>query len=163
MPAERVSMRRVREILRLKFECGSSDRAIAVAVSVARSTVQLCVARFAAAGLSWPLPGTLTEQGLEALLFAPLGGSKLGKRLKAEPDWAAIHRELRRPGVTLLLLWEEYPGSGGQNCTPKHSASLTARFARRKWSRPWWRASSPQTHAEAHRAPQAMAHDHRTG
>src|SRR5262252_3040847 len=78
MPAERVSMRRVREILRLKFECGSSDRAIAVAVSVARSTVQLCLARFAAAGLSWPLPATLTERGLEALLFAPLGGSKDG-------------------------------------------------------------------------------------
>ena len=108
MPAERVSMRRVREILRLKFECGRSDRAIAVAVSVARSTVQLCLTRFAAAGLSWPLPATLTEQGLEALLFAPLGGSKPGKRLKAEPDWAAVHRELRRPGVTLLLLWEEY-------------------------------------------------------
>src|SRR6202046_6496 len=108
MPAERVSMRRVREILRLKFECGRSDRAIAVAVSVARSTVQLCLTRFAAAGLTWPLPQTLTEQGLEALLFVPLGGSKPGKRLKAEPDWAAIHRELRRPGVTLLLLWEEY-------------------------------------------------------
>jgi hypothetical protein len=46
MPAERVSMRRVREILRLKFECARSDRAIAVAVSVARSTVQLCLARF---------------------------------------------------------------------------------------------------------------------
>ena len=76
MPAERVSMRRVREILRLKFECGRSDRAIAVAVSVARSTVQLCLTRFAAAGLTWPLPQTLTEQGLEALLFAPLGGSK---------------------------------------------------------------------------------------
>jgi transposase len=108
MPAERVSMRRVREILRLKFECGRSDRAIAVAVSVARSTVQLCLSRFAATGLSWPLPATLSERGLEALLFAPLGGSRPGKRLKAEPDWAAVHRELRRPGVTLLLLWEEY-------------------------------------------------------
>ena len=117
MPAERVSMRRVREILRLKFECGRSDRAIAVAVSVARSTVQLCLARFAAAGLSWPLPSGLTEQGLEALLFAPIGGCKPGKRHKTEPDWTAIHRELRRPGVTLLLLWEEYrasaqPGGG---------------------------------------------------
>ena len=62
----------------------------------ARSTVQLCLARFAAAGLSWPLPATLNEPGLEALLFASLGGSKPGKRLKTEPDWAAIHRELRR-------------------------------------------------------------------
>ncbi len=57
---------------------------------------------------------TLTEQGLEALLFAPLGGSSPGLRRKAEPDWAAIHRELRRPGVTLLLLWEE--------CRAIHSA-----------------------------------------
>ena len=104
MPAERVSMRRVREILRLKFECGRSDRAIAVAVSVARSTVQLCLSRFAAAGLSWPLPVTLIEQGLEALLFAPLGGSSPGLRRKTEPDLAAIHRELRHtlPGELCL-------------------------------------------------------------
>ena len=108
MPAERVSMRRVREILRLKFECGASDRTIAVAVSVARSTVQLCLLRAGAAGLSWPLPATLTDQGLEAMLFASPRGSKPGLRRKAEPDWAAIHHELRRPGVTLLLLWEEY-------------------------------------------------------
>lgn len=108
MPAERVSMRRVREILRLKYECGASDRAIAVSIGVARSTVQLCLARVAAAGLSWPLPSTLTDQGLEALLFASPRGCKPGVRHKAEPDWAAVHRELRRPGVTLLLLWEEY-------------------------------------------------------
>jgi transposase len=101
-------MRRVREILRLKHECGASLRTIAVAVGVARSTVQLCLARFMAAGLVWPLPPTLTDGGLEALLFAPVGGSQPGKRHKTEPDWAAIHRELRRPGVTLLLLWEEY-------------------------------------------------------
>lgn len=108
MPAERVSMRRVREILRLKFGCGASDRAIAAAVSVARSTVQLCLARAAAAGLGWPLPGTLADKGLEALLFPSARGCKAGVRRKAEPDWAAVHRELRRPGVTLLLLWEEY-------------------------------------------------------
>ena len=108
MPAERVSMRRVREILRLKFECGASDRTIAVAVSVARSTVRLCLLRAGAAGLSWPLPATLTDQGLEAMLFASPRGSKPGLRRKAEPDWAAIHHELRRPGVTLLLLWGEY-------------------------------------------------------
>jgi hypothetical protein len=58
MPAERVSMRRVREILRLKYECGASSRAIAVAVETARSTVRLCLDRVAAAGLTWPLPAT---------------------------------------------------------------------------------------------------------
>ena len=108
MPAERVSMRRVREILRLKHECGTSVRAIAVAVGVARSTVQLCLARAMLAELTWPLPATLTDGGLEALLFASERGSKPGGRHKAEPDWTVIHQELRRPGVTLLLLWEEY-------------------------------------------------------
>ena len=117
MPAERVSMRRVREILRLKYECGASDRAIAVAIGLARSTVRLCLDRVAAAGLIWPLPATLTDASLEALLFAPLGGSQPGKRRKDEPDWTQVHHELRRPGVTLLLLWEEYraahPGGYG--------------------------------------------------
>lgn len=96
------------EILRLKFECGASARAIAVAMGVARSTVQLCLTRVAVAGLAWPLPPTLTDGALEALLFAPIGGSNPGARQKAEPDWTTVHHELRRPGVTLQLLWEEY-------------------------------------------------------
>jgi hypothetical protein len=108
MPAERVSMRRVREILRSKYECAASARAVAVAVGTARSTVRLCLERLATAGLTWPLPSSLTDDALEALLFAPTGGSKPGARHKDEPDWTTIHRELRRPGVTLLLLWEEY-------------------------------------------------------
>lgn len=107
MPAERVSMRRVREMLRLKYEAGASDRAIARAVGVARSTVRLCLDRVAGAGLAWPLPETLTDGALEALLFAG-AGAMLGQRRKSEPDWPAVHRELRRPGVTLMLLWEEY-------------------------------------------------------
>ena len=107
MPAERVSMRRVREMLRLKYEVGASDRAIARSVGVARSTVRLCLDRVAGAGLAWPLPGTLTDGALEATLFAG-AGAMMGQRRKSEPDWAAVHRELRRPGVTLMLLWEEY-------------------------------------------------------
>ena len=107
MPAERVSMRRVREILRLKYEFAASDRAIAVSIGVARSTVRLCLDRVSSAGLVWPLPRTLTDSGLEALLFAPRG-SKPGNRYRDEPDWTHVHHELRRPGVTLQLLWEEY-------------------------------------------------------
>jgi len=107
MPAERVSMRRVREILRLKYEAGASDRAIARSVDVARSTVRLCLDRVAAAGRAWPLPTTLTDGALEALLFGG-GGAPAGQRRKAEPDWTEVHRELRRPGVTLMLLWDEY-------------------------------------------------------
>src|SRR3954467_10640322 len=65
MPAERVSMRRVREILRLKYEAGASDRAIARSVGVARSTARLCLDRVAAAGLTWPLPEGLTDGALQ--------------------------------------------------------------------------------------------------
>ena len=107
MRAERVSMRRVREILRQKHESGASDRQIARSLSLARSTVALTLERAAAAGLRWPLPATLTDRVLEAMLYAG-HGSQQGARRKAEPDWAYVHHELRRPGVTLMLLWEEY-------------------------------------------------------
>jgi transposase len=106
MPAERVSMRRVREILRLKHG-GASDRQIARSLSLARSTVGLTLERAVAAKLRWPLPATLTDRVLEAMLYAG-HGSQQGARRKAEPDWAYVHHELRRPGVTLMLLWEEY-------------------------------------------------------
>jgi transposase len=107
MPAERVSMRRVREILRLKYEGGATERAIARSLGIARSTVALTLERAAAAKLPWPLAATLTDRVLEAMLYASAGAPQGGRR-KAEPDWTAVHRELRRPGVTLMLLWEEY-------------------------------------------------------
>src|SRR6516165_8076399 len=110
MPAERVSMRRVREILRLKYECGATERAVARSIGIARSTVALTLERAAAATLSWPLPATLSDRMLEAMLYANAGALH-GLRRKAEPDWTHIHRELRRPGVTLMLLWEEYRAS----------------------------------------------------
>jgi transposase len=100
-------MRRVREILRLKHACGASDRAIGRSLGVARSTIALTLQRVAAAGLAWPLPETLSDRVLEAMLYAD-AGTKQGLRRKAEPDWTHVHRELRRPGVTLMLLWDEY-------------------------------------------------------
>ena len=101
-------MRRVREILRLKHG-GASDRQIARSLNIARSTVGLTLERVAAAGLRWPLPAALTDRVLEAMLYAGHGAAQ-GARRKTEPDWAYIHHELRRPGVTLLLLWDEYRG-----------------------------------------------------
>ncbi len=99
-------MRRVREILRLKHG-GASDRQIARSLNLARSTVGLTLERVVAAGLHWPLPPSLTDRVLEAMLYS--GGVRgPGGRRKPEPDWAYIHHELRRPGVTLMLLWEEY-------------------------------------------------------
>lgn len=100
-------MRRIREVLRLKHEGGASDRQIARSLSLARSTVALTLERAATAGLRWPLPATLTDRVLEGMLYAG-HGIRQGERRKTEPDWARVHHELRRPGVTLMLLWEEY-------------------------------------------------------
>src|SRR5689334_11373922 len=112
MPAERVPMCSIRKILRLKAE-GMSDRAIAqhAARRLSRSTVSDYAGRAAAAGRGSPLPDELTDAALEALLFVR-GGRPPGARRKPEPDWPGLHRELRRPGVTLMLLWQEYrPGA----------------------------------------------------
>jgi len=107
MPAERTTMRQVREVLRLKFVGGVPIREIARRVGVAASTVRTTIRRFEAAGLSWPLPEEMTDAALEARLFAP-GGTKQGHRRQIEPDWTAIHRELKRKHVTLSILWDEY-------------------------------------------------------
>jgi transposase len=69
---------------------------------VARSTVALTLERVAAAQLGWPLPATLTDRVLEATLYPSIGRPQ-GSRGKVEPDWTHVHRELRRPGVTLML------------------------------------------------------------
>src|SRR5438128_12602340 len=97
MPAERIAMRQVREVLRLKA-VGVSGHEIARRVGVAPSTVRLTLKRLAAVGLSWPLPADLGDAALEATLFSRIG-SKQGHRRREEPDWATIHRELKRKHV----------------------------------------------------------------
>ena len=69
MPAERITMRTIREVLRLKFECKLANRKIAKSVSIARSTVGDYIRRAEAAGLSWPLPDDLDDGRLEQILF----------------------------------------------------------------------------------------------
>src|SRR5919106_7037091 len=106
MPAERIAMRQVRDVLRLNA-AGVSGNDIARRVGVAPSTVRLTLKRLAVAGLGWPLPAELTDAALEAQLFTG-AGKKQGHRRRAEPDWAAVHRELKRKHVTLQILWDEY-------------------------------------------------------
>jgi transposase len=64
------------------------------------------VKRVERSGLSWPLPDELTDAELQRRLFHPMGGE--ARAVRAQPDWPAIHRELRRKDVTLSLLWEEH-------------------------------------------------------
>lgn len=108
MRGKQIEMHHIREVLRLKAT-GASNRMISGSLGVARSTVADIIARAAAAGLTWPEAGALADTALTAAMFKRTGQSPhLGVRRHAEPDWAAIHLDLKRPHVTLMLLWEEY-------------------------------------------------------
>src|SRR6185437_6095020 len=114
MPGERLSMRKIREVLRLRFAQGLSQRAIGVSLRLSTGAVNAYLNRARLAGLSWPLPDTLEDTQLEALLYPPSPDGTTGQR--PAPDWALVHRELRRPNMTLALLWEEYrTGPGGKD------------------------------------------------
>ena len=114
MPGERLSMRKIRDVLRLRFAQGLSQRAIAGSTGLSIGAVNSYLSRARLAGLNWPLPEDLGDVQLEALLYPPL--PDVAPERRPVPDWAAVHRELRRPNVTLSLLWEEYrAGTGGQD------------------------------------------------
>lgn len=100
MRAERLEMRRVREILRYRSEQGLGHKSIAVRVGAAPSTVRETLRRAAAAGLSWPLDDDVSDAVLEAALYRG-AGTKTGHRRAPEPDRAQVHRELKRKHVTL--------------------------------------------------------------
>jgi transposase len=139
MGAERLPMRRIREVLRLKYESGLPHRAIAEACGVGVGTVSEYLARVTGAGLGWPLPAELDEAALEARLFArpePV-------RDRLAPDCGVIHRELRRVGVTLQLLWEEYRGGNPEG---GYSYSQFCEIYRR------WRRSLRPSMRQIHRA-----------
>ena len=102
---KRLPMRKIRDALRLRAS-GLPMRKIAASLGVGQSTLSDYLKRAARAGLVWPLPGSLTDAALEAMLFQPVGGPT--RQVHAQPSWPAIHRELKRKNVTLSLLWEEY-------------------------------------------------------
>ena len=107
MPAKRrLTMRQLRQMLRLCAD-DVSVRDIAMMLGLARSTVQDNLERARAAGLSWPLSGDLTDDVIERRLFSRQG-VKQGLRRRVEPDWSALAVELKKPAVTLQILWEEY-------------------------------------------------------
>ena len=107
-------MRKIREVLRLRLAQGLSQRAVGESLGISTGAVNICLSRARRAGLSWPLPEGLDDAQLERLLYPP--PPTVASEQRPMPDWAAVHRELRRPNVTLALLWEEYrDGAGGQD------------------------------------------------
>ncbi len=105
MATERLPMRKIRDVLRLQAS-GLSKRQIAASLSLGPTSVGEYIRRARHADLGWPLPKTLSDAALERRLFPPPRNVPSDQR--PQPDWASIHGELRKPGVTLSLLWEEY-------------------------------------------------------
>ena len=105
MPAERLSMRKVREVLRLKHALGMSYRKISEATGVGKTQAAEYVRRAEVAGIGWPVPDGIDDAGLNLRLFPVLGDST---HVRPAIDWPKIQNELKRRGVTLLLLWQEH-------------------------------------------------------
>ena len=93
---------------------GLSQRAIGQSLQLSVGAVNAYLSRSRMAGLSWPLPAELDDAQLETLLYPP--PRAVASERRPAPDWAVVHRELRRPNVTVALLWEEYrTGPGAQD------------------------------------------------
>jgi transposase len=119
MPAERVSMRKIRDALRLTHALGMSRRRVGEATGIGKTAVGEYVRRAAVVGLSWPIPDEIDDAELERRLFPLADASSSAPR--TDPDWSHIHTEMKRRGVTLALLWQEYRGEHAQR--PQNSRS----------------------------------------
>ena len=106
MPRERLSMRKIKEVLRLKYENGLSNRQIAISCCVSRPTVTEYINRAKQAGLTYPLSEGMDETELERQLFPPR--AEISQQQRVEPDCSYIHQELKNRDVTKMLLWQEY-------------------------------------------------------
>lgn len=128
MTAERLPVRKLREIIRLRLQVGMSGRAIARSCGASPSTVTAYLGRMAVAKLSWPLPTELDDDAaLEALLFP---AEKAPQRSRPEPDWGWIHEELKKRHVTKLLLWQEYREAQPDGYSYSQFCEIYQRWAR---------------------------------
>ena len=118
------------QLLAMHFGAGASTRAIGRELGIAPSTVREYLARATAAGIGWPLAADVTDESLVARLFVN-AGVRAGARFHAEPDWAALVRELKRPGVNLLMLWDEYRAVHPEGYAYSRFCQLFREFERR--------------------------------
>ena len=105
MAKRELTMRKIKEILRLKKELGLSDRQVGRSLKISHSTVREYLKRAEQAGVNWPLPDEMGEEELRRKLFPQKDAAK---NKHTQPDWQQVEKELHRPGVTRMLLWQEY-------------------------------------------------------
>jgi len=122
-------MRKIRETLRLHHDSGLGQRPISRCLNISRTTVGDYLHRAKMAGLGWPLPNDLTDQQLYNRLFPPAAAVSAAAR--PLPDCVYLHTELKRKGVTLMLLWEEYLGDHPQGYRYSQFCELYRQWARK--------------------------------
>ncbi|MBL4821807.1 MAG: IS21 family transposase [Gammaproteobacteria bacterium] len=99
-------MRKIKEVLRLKWANQLSHRQIAMQCGISRPTVSEYIRRAEESKLSWPLPESLNERQLENRLFPPPPQPQ--NRDRKGPNWHDVCQQLKSKNVTLFLLWQEY-------------------------------------------------------
>src|SRR5512141_1276731 len=130
MARKPITMRYVKDILRLKHQNQLSVREISGSCGLPASTVGDYLQRAQAAGLSWPLPEGISDCELAQRLTKPAEASPPSSPAKALPDWRVIHEQLRRKGVTLQLLWQEYHQANPQGYGRSQFCQLYRDWAR---------------------------------
>jgi transposase len=129
MSQERLSVRKINEVLRLKWTCRLPNRVIGRSCQISHSTVSEYLKRAEAAGLKWPLPEGLDEDSLYRLLFPEKVAGRSAVRVL--PDWEQVHRELKKRNVTLRLLWTEYREEHPDGYGYSQYCDLYRRYARK--------------------------------
>ncbi len=114
MAAKRIPMRKIRELLRLRLDAGLSIRQISASTKTSVGAIQKLLARADTLEITWPLPKDL-DDGRLAAMFYP-GSDPTSSVRYQQPDWATVHQELKRKGVTKQLLWEEYTAQYPNRC-----------------------------------------------
>ena len=130
MANRRMTMRKIRETLRLRHEAGMSVRQISSHTDTSVGAIQNLLNKAARARVGWPLPEELADEALVKLLYPSRSGAGRGEFQL--PEWSTVHQELKRKDMTLQLLWEEYiaqhPGrcySYSQFCAVKCHLKMT--------------------------------------
>jgi transposase len=114
MATKRITMRKIREVLRLHFAAQLSVRKISASTKISVGGIQKLLTKAKALSLSWPLPDELDDTQL-ANQFYPRADVRQSERFEV-PDWPAVRKELSRKGVTKNLLWEEYTQQYPNRC-----------------------------------------------
>jgi transposase len=108
-------MRKIRDVLRLRFAAGLSIRQIKASTKVSVGAIQKLLAKAEEEGLSWPLPPELDDESRLACLFYPGADTRVSTRYQV-PNWPTLHQALKAKGVTKQLLWEEYTQQYPNRC-----------------------------------------------